>query len=765
MTKAFFVLSAVFTIIAFGSPLALAEVKLPERALESGNLIRTQKTKGTDFNVSGSDYLNVSIHSSKEVSLSVLSIPKIILIEISKNEVSSAERKSDSKTKIEISNLAPDTVYYKYEDNYHNRAEFRTDKDGKYDYTQDISASHVVFIQPTRSTKFISDDATGGDCQSIGNWDNATNTCTLTTNLTETVQIDDDNIILDGDNHTLTGSDTGSGVYIYEHNGVTVKNLNISHFSFGIRTYDSNGNHIDYNTLSNNHVAISSTFSGGTTVYKNIISNNNYGISWGGDPSDNRTLNTINENTISNTHYHAISISYSDINNILDNPLTDNGFGIGLYYSSGNEVTGNSIIRAYKGIDLGVDYAPTEDNVFSDNTIQSSYNYGIFISGPGAENNTFTSNNLIDNQVQAVDISSSGNAFNSVSNVGNYWKNHNSPDESCYDTNANGICDSAYAFYYDSYTSSYKNDNYPLVEPIMIGKTLAQKAAILADQLVNQPYGYLFGGKGWNFDTSKFIPSAATLSDYKYWHPAEGNNPGYFDYGAGVDCSGLVMWAFNRANNPDLSFLNNFVKWEGANKQYSDLQSDAVDEENEDILPGDTMYFDWNNDENIDHTAIYVGSRGSYDVVSAKSGNDGIVEEVKDEYKMISGFVAFRRLHEGQVAMRMDFDSTMDIIVTDPDGFTIDSASAVEGSENNIVSGNLYFSKADKELKSIYSSVLKKGNYTITVKSSDSKYKGGHILKFNGNGKTIEQLVDKTSTGRYIINVNKEISITDEDKR
>ena len=96
----------------------------------------------------------------------------------------------------------------------------------------------VVGTPPALGTKYIKDDATGGDATSIGNWDGPTKKCTLTTNVTEAIQIDSDGITLDGAGFTVTGSDYG-GVYLLGRAGVTIRNLNVKGFYYGIFLYDS----------------------------------------------------------------------------------------------------------------------------------------------------------------------------------------------------------------------------------------------------------------------------------------------------------------------------------------------------------------------------------------------------------------------------------------------------------------------------------------------------------------------------------------------
>ncbi|MEK6651433.1 MAG: DUF1565 domain-containing protein, partial [Nitrospirota bacterium] len=140
----------------------------------------------------------------------------------------------------------------------------------------------VLFLGMTGIAKAysIKDDATGGDCTSIGIWDWATKTCTLTQDVystpkedalwTGTINIDSDYITLDGNGHTITGTcgplsccgspnvcgDPYTGLWTYGvslswKTGVTVKNLNIKDFTVGILLWSSNNNTLTGNTISN----------------------------------------------------------------------------------------------------------------------------------------------------------------------------------------------------------------------------------------------------------------------------------------------------------------------------------------------------------------------------------------------------------------------------------------------------------------------------------------------------------------------------------
>ena len=78
----------------------------------------------------------------------------------------------------------------------------------------------VVGTQPALGTKYIPSDP------DIGTWDEVNRIYTLTKDVYETIQIDEDNLTLDGAGHTVTGSDS-VGVDLVVRTAVTVKELNV----------------------------------------------------------------------------------------------------------------------------------------------------------------------------------------------------------------------------------------------------------------------------------------------------------------------------------------------------------------------------------------------------------------------------------------------------------------------------------------------------------------------------------------------------------
>lgn len=283
----------------------------------------------THFEITDSSYLNIVLDSIEPVKLQLESVPEMVTIitEPSASIVS---------TQFTITGFLPDTTYYKYEDNYHNLTEFTTDASGSYFYTQDLSAAHIIFIQPRHSTKFIEDDATGGDCVLIGIWNATTKTCTLTTDINETIQIDNDGITLDGAGHSSIGGNTGSGVYLSWYDNVTVKNFNISHYAYGIILANSSNNSIFDNTFSYNESGLYLNNSTANRILTNIVTFNTLGMEITNSNGNNLFSNNLSSNT-----KRGIDLSSSDYNTLLDNTVSDSYFGIIMADSGESTLSGN----------------------------------------------------------------------------------------------------------------------------------------------------------------------------------------------------------------------------------------------------------------------------------------------------------------------------------------------------------------------------------------------------------------------------------------
>lgn len=361
-----------------------ADAEVPPEPQFPGRLEGT----GTHFELTDSAYLNVTLDSSEPIRLVLESVPKTVSLRLElASDVASAQ--------ITLGGFPPATTYYKYEDDYHNLETITTDENGNYAYTQDLSSPHLVIFQTEKSTKFIRDDATGGDCTSIGNWDSATRTCTLTTDLTETIQIDSDHITLDGNGHTITGTHTGhAGVALLNRTGVTVKNVNIDGFTVGINVFTSVAGRAN-------------------TLIGNTVSGGNHGI-----------LLTTGGNTL------------------IGNTALNNADGISLGGSGGNTLTGN--VASNNSTGFNINYIPSTNNTLTNN-IASNNNRGLRLFY--CSNNVVYNNSFINNTTQVYVEGGGGHVFNMPApDGGNYWSDYDTPAEGCDDADNDGFCDAPYAF-------------------------------------------------------------------------------------------------------------------------------------------------------------------------------------------------------------------------------------------------------------------------------------------------------------------------------
>ncbi|MCE8425607.1 MAG: right-handed parallel beta-helix repeat-containing protein [Candidatus Methanoperedens sp.] len=436
----------------FGAEMARTDglpIPYEEGLLEKIHMFGRLEANGTHFEIKNSSYLNVTLDSSEPINLTLESAPEMVTMHI---ETASGA----ASAKIILGGFLPQTTYHKYEDDYHNHTAFTTDANGNYSYTQHISNKHLIFIQPRPSTKFINDNATGGDCTSIGTWNSVTKICTLTTDLTETVQIDSDGITLDGSGHIMTGSDTGNGIFLSGKSGVTIKYLNVKKFYNGFYLYSSSNNTIRDNNASNNSYGISLSASSNNTINGNNASNNAGGISIegygnntinGNKASNNSngmillsygihiigsSYNTINGNNASNNNYYGIYMDGSSYNTIGGNIANINSYGdIKLYYSSSNTISGNNA----GGISLSASSSNTISGnvgsiglgpiqIFSSNNNTISGNAGS-IGITSSSYNTISGNNASNNYdgivIDSARFSSSYNTIsgNNASNNGN----------------------------------------------------------------------------------------------------------------------------------------------------------------------------------------------------------------------------------------------------------------------------------------------------------------------------------------------------------
>lgn len=389
--------------------------------LELPQLPGTVEGTGTHFTVTDSSYLNLTLDSIESIKLRMESAPEMVTMFIESTS-------STTLTQITLTGFSPNTTYYKYEDNYHNLTAFTTDASGSYSYTQDLSQLHLVFIQPRASTKFIKDDATGGDCASIGIWNQLTKTCTLTQNINQTIQIDNNGVTLDGNNYKIASTAaSGSGIYVSGKNSVTLKNLTIDNFYYSVSLYSVYNSTIqnisavktikwgeglsmwysDNNTItdstfsSNNNYGMTLSYSDYNQITGNTASNNDSGIYLG----DQSSYNTVTNNTFGPGNSNGIYLAIVNNNTVSSNNSFSNDWGIYIYNSSNNTLSGNTLSN-------------NTYNFFLSGTVPSTYNQDL--AGPYFNNNIDTSN-LLDGKHLYYVKDVSNQVFDSSLNIGTLY--------------------------------------------------------------------------------------------------------------------------------------------------------------------------------------------------------------------------------------------------------------------------------------------------------------------------------------------------------
>lgn len=380
---------------------------------------------GSFFEITNSSYLNINLQSSEVVKLDLESIPKMVRMTI--DPVTSA-----SSTQITITGFQPFKTYFKYEDNYHNLTEFFTDADGSYAFIQDLSRSHLVFFQEIKSTKFIEDNSIGGDCSSIGVWDDATKTCRLTTNVNETVQIDSNGITIDGNGYSIIGSNTGDGVFVSQKTGIVIKNLNVSNFFDGVGLYGSQTNVVNNVSTVNNAYGIRLENSEGNVIEDNILeTNSNFNLYLQGGFARN---NLIRNNTVTGGG-RGMYLNFAGVQNAIENNIITGTRldGISILFTPevtirGNKITGITT-QNKSGIYIGRRTSGTTYNItITENTI-SGNNWGILLDtypiplNP-PEKIAVYHNNIVSNQIGVVGGYPLELSFNAE---GNYWSHVTQP--------------------------------------------------------------------------------------------------------------------------------------------------------------------------------------------------------------------------------------------------------------------------------------------------------------------------------------------------
>jgi cell wall-associated NlpC family hydrolase/PKD repeat protein len=287
-----------------------------------------------------------------------------------------------------------------------------------------------------------------------------------------------------------------------------------------------------------------------------------------------------------------------------------------------------------------------------------------------------------------------------------------------------------------TYTNQHLIDDFSLENYVEgeTGRTRPNTAAQLAIASIGADY--LWGGKGYDLNQATFVTAQkVVIGPYTYWNPCKYSDPcrGAKDSGSGLDCSGLVFWAYNRAYFGDKSltaseYSNRPLYYEGANGQYQGNTA-TVRPSKDQLLPGDLLFFDTVADgvTLMDHVAMYVGpftyGGATYNVVHASGFTMTITPAVFDPSteRLITTKSAgqtqslkvtdYGRVVDYRKAGQIAGKSPIDLIVTDPDGVAITRGQEVPG-----MSYMEYDLDGDSDVDDVVVLIdLKPGDYSIAV--------------------------------------------------
>ena len=344
--------------------------------------------------------------------------------------------------------------------------------------------SKCIGLPASAATFVISDNASGGDCDSPGfpgQWDDATKTCALQDDLAGSISITAGNITLDGNGKILSpAAGDDAGVFSRGHNDVAVHNLKVNGFNYGIVFIDARDVEVKNSEITGIRAAQDAC---GICLFKVLNSaiednhlhdNQGYGIAlWSSH------VNRISKNTVETSLSSNIIMRDSRSNSLMFNAIAGDGTnadvgvedvrGVGnviggnrfdnnrshsitLVHTDNDRIFFNLILNSFEGIK--VDRSNT--NLIFCNDINTG-RIGVDLVRPSI-NNVVWWNNFLELTSARDRNPNLVNWFDRPLPVGgNYWQ-VNAP--ACADTRApQGFCDRPYLF-------RGNQDNLPRVDKV-----------------------------------------------------------------------------------------------------------------------------------------------------------------------------------------------------------------------------------------------------------------------------------------------------------
>jgi parallel beta-helix repeat protein len=319
-------------------------------------------------------------------------------------------------------------------------------------------------VQPVRASGTIyirADGSIDPPTASISNLGNTT--YVLTDNITGSIMVERDNIILEGNQFALLGESSGRGVDISSTENVTVENMKIQMFEIGIFACSARNDTIRSNRITNSTergIEVNGT-STQIMISDNVIVGCVQSATWrfDGIQLDQLSNITISGNFVAG-HNDGIQIDHAHDCLVCGNNVTQNiDDGIQPYWSTNITISGNYV--SHNGQD-GIPICESTDILVIGNNIVENERWGV-------EANQYSGhriyhNNFIDNVEKEAKITMGQSAWDDgYPSGGNYWSDYGGIDEKSgpnQDWPGNdGIGDTPYSIDINN------SDRYPLMVP------------------------------------------------------------------------------------------------------------------------------------------------------------------------------------------------------------------------------------------------------------------------------------------------------------
>jgi len=308
------------------------------------------------------------------------------------------------------------------------------------------------------------------------------------------ISIQRSNIIVDGNEHTLHGSEPitweaqSNGFNLTGVSNVTIKNTYVDSFTFGIYLGGfSYSNTIVGNNITNNFEGVGLKLSFGNSICANNLGPNQASSVYMEDCSDN----TIFGNNITSSGNGVFVGSQCSQNIIMANSITANDVAL-FFYGDNNIISGNNMINNSHGV------------------------YTVSFSNRFCNNNFINNTNNFDSSSQGSNVWDAG-----YPPSGNYWSDYVGSDTESgpfqNETGSDGIADRPY------FMNGVNKDHYPLMGMFSdFNATLEHHVQTICNSSITD---FQFNGTAMSFnvsgedDTTGFcricIPTALMNGTYK----------------------------------------------------------------------------------------------------------------------------------------------------------------------------------------------------------------------------------------------------------